>query len=390
MGKRAKKELIVTVQPRYLKATKQEKKVILDEFCKVYGCHRKHAIRLLGRTSTKPATLKAGRKPKYISNELLEALKRIWIDSDLMCSKKLKVTLPLWIPYYPETYGPLTDSTRHQLLDISSATIDRILKPTRSSFPRGFCGTKPGSLLRNQIPIRTNHWDVTKPGFVEADTLAHCGNTMEGDFIWSLTLTDINTAWTESRAVWNKGAEEVVAQIKDIEQSLPFKLLGFDCDNGGEFLNHHLIRHFAAKNYAVTFTRSRPNHKNDNPHVEQKNWHHIRHLFGYDRFDDPRLVPLMNDLYAHEWSLLQNHFVPTFKLLSKERLNSKYRKRYEKPAKTPYQRIMESPHVDRVTKNALRNLHATLNPFALKASIQKKLKTIFEYVSVTSNVRQRI
>ena len=231
---------------------------------------------------------------------------------------------------------------------------------------------------------------MTQPGFMEADTVAHCGNSLAGDFVWSITLTDILTGWTEIRATWGKGETGVVTQIEEVEKRLPFKLLGFDCDNGSEFLNWHLIRYFTEKRkQKVQMTRSRPYRKNDNAHVEQKNWTHVRHLFGYDRFDDPRLVELMNDLYQNEWSLYQNYFMPTQKLVKKEKINSKYRRKYDK-AKTPYQRVLESKYIDEEVKMALAILHQQLNPFKLKTAIEKKLRNIFKYVKANKKPRKKI
>lgn len=388
MSKAVLHDYLEAILPRYRKAPRHQKKLILDEFCKVCDIHRKHAIRLLCKKPRKPSR-KVGRRPFYASTEFMTVLKRIWLASDQMCSKKLKSTIALWLPYYSETYGPVSPETAEQLLKVSSATIDRLLASTRLKHPKGLTGTKPGTLLRNQIPIRTHHWDISQPGYVEADTVALCGNSLDGDFVWTLTLTDILTAWTESRAVWNKGAEAVCNQIKNIEQYLPFLLLGFDTDNGSEFLNYHLVRYFANKDYDVAFTRGRPYHKNDNAHVEQKNWSHIRHLFGYDRFEKPELVPLMNDLLTNEWSLYQNFFCPTLKLKTKHKIGSRYIKHYETP-RTPYQRIMESEQVPNEKKESLIRLASSLNPFQLKNAINRKLKAIFALVSVTSNVRQRI
>lgn len=270
---------------------------------------------------------------------------------------------------------------RAQLLKLSPATIDRLLKPLRTLHKRrGLPGTRPGYLLKTHIPIKTDHWDVTQPGFLEADTVAHGGDSTAGYFVWSITLTDILTGWTEIRATWNKGAEGVLEQIKNIEKILPFSLKDFDCDNGSEFLNWHLLRYFSEdRKNSVQFTRSRPYQKNDNAHVEQKNWTHVRHLFGYDRFDDPRLVDLMNDRYQNEWSLYQNHFMPTQKLLEKVKINSKYKRKYSKP-KTAYERLLESSDVDAEVKMNKALLHQTLNPFELKKSIEQKLKKIFKWV----------
>jgi len=389
MGGNSRREYLRAIRQRYVEASREEKGVILREFCAVCSYHRKHAIRLLnGRRSV--ARRKPGRKPVYHSTELLRALKRIWLATDQMCSKKLVAAIPLWLPFYEETYERLSDEVRTKLLSISAATIDRLLAPIRArTRPKGLGGTKPGSLLRNQIPIRTHNWDISQPGFMEADTVAHCGNSMAGDFVWSLTLTDIHTGWTECRATWNNGATGVIKQIKNIENDLPFELQGFDCDNGSEFLNHQLVRYFTDHKPRVKFTRSRPYKKNDNAHVEQKNWSHVRQLLGYDRLDNPELVDLINNLYANHWSMYQNHFCPTLKLLEKKRINSKYMKKYEAP-RTPYQRLMESTHLSEEQKIQLNACHQNLNPFKLKRTIERKLKVIFKMVTVTSNVRKRI
>jgi hypothetical protein len=267
---------------------------------------------------------------------------------------------------------------------MSPATIDRLLQPVRIQYKKGRCGTKPGTLLKNQIPIKTSNWDATEPGFFEADTVAHCGNSMAGDFVWSLSFTDIATSWTENRAVWNKGAHGVLTQIKDIESELPFEIQGFDCDNGSEFLNYHLLRYLTDRpQKPVKFTRSRPYRKNDNAHVEQKNWSHVRQLFGYDRFGDHRLVDLINDLYKNEWPLYNNFFCPTLKLKSKHRVKSKYVKTYEFP-QTPYQRLILSETVSSEAKQKLTETFLKLNPFSLKKMIESKLKLIFNTLRKSS------
>ena len=389
MGGNSRQEYLAAILERYHQSTREEKGLILQEFCAVCGYHCKHAIRLLNRRRKRPRG-RPGRKPVYHSTELLRALKRIWLATDQMCSKKLVAAIPLWLPFYERAYEKLSDEVENQLLSISAATIDRLLAPTRArTRPRGLCATRPGSMLRNQIPIRTHNWDISQPGFMEADTVAHCGNSLAGNFIWSLTLTDIHTGWTECRATWNNGATGVIQQIKNIEASLAFELKGFDCDNGSEFLNHHLLRYFTDHKPRVKFTRSRPYKKNDNAHVEQKNWSYVRQLLGYDRLDNPKLVKLINSLYANQWSRYQNHFCPTLKLLEKKRINSKYYKKYETP-QTPYQRLMLSSHISDDNKKALNNLHQTLDPFVLKRQIDRQLKAIFKLVPVTSNVRKRI
>lgn len=379
------------IRYRYARCKRKGKSKLLNELCDLYGYNRKYLLQFFNHLTGKKHE-RRGRKIKYEPyDDLLEPLTRIWLASDQLCSKRLKEAIPIWLPFYEETYRAISDEIRHQLLSMSTGTLDRLLKSSRVRYKRhGLTGTKPGYLLKNQIPIKTDNWDVTQPGFMEADTVAHCGNSLAGEFVWSLTLTDILTGWTESRATWGKGETGVVEQLENIEKMLPFALLGFDCDNGSEFLNWHLMRYLSDnRKQKVQFTRSRPYKKNDNAHVEQKNWTHVRQLFGYDRFDQPILVGLMNDLYCTEWSLYQNHFIPKQKLLSKEKINSKYRKKYEK-AKTPYKRIIESAHIDNEKKMELALLHQTLNPFELKKKIEKKLRKIFRYVTVNTKPRTKI
>lgn len=373
---------------RYLRSGRKVKTQILDELCDLHGYNRKYLIQLFHfRTGKK--YLRRGRKQEYKPEELAEPLKRIWLASDQMCSKKLKAALPAWLPHYAAMYEPLPADVEAKLLKMSHSTIDRMLQPYRVKYKRhGLTGTKPGYLLKNQIPIKTDNWDVTQPGFMEADTVAHCGNSMAGDFAWSLTLTDISTAWTEIRATWNKGSAGIIEGIKDIEKHLPFKLLGFDCDNGSEFLNWHLLHYFTEERpKKVQVTRSRPYKKNDNAHVEQKNWTHVRHLFGYDRFDRQKVVKLMNDLYRNEWSLYQNYFIPNMKLIEKTKVNSKYKKKYDTP-KTAYQRIMLSEHISQKEKDKRKAVYGSLSPFQLKIAIENKLKVIFSMV--TRNKRPRV
>jgi hypothetical protein len=380
MSSRSKREYLEAIYLRYKRAFRKEKAVILDEFCATCGYHRKHAIRLLRkfRRFIKPKHKKKGRKSLYNKNAIVKPLKRIWLAANLPCSKRLKAILPLWLPGYLQSHGDLDEEVTDSLLTISHATIDRILKPIRVKYKgRGRSTTKPGTLLRIQIPIKTNQWDESRPGFLEADTVAHCGTSMAGMFAFTIDGVDIATGWTEQRAVWGKGERDVLVQIKDIEQSLPFDLLGFDCDNGSEFLNHHLLRHFSERKQPVQFTRSRAYHKDDNSHVEQKNWTHVRQWLGYHRFDNPDIVPLLNDLYKQEWRLFHNFFCPSVKLISKQRVASKTIKHYDSP-KTPFQRIMESPYVAEDIKHSLTSVFKILNPFDLRKAIEDKLNKIFK------------
>lgn len=380
MGKNDKKAYLEAIRGRYRKASRTDKSRILDEFCAVCRYHRKYALRRLNQSTKKRVTQKSGRPSRYNVIEVMTPLRAIWLATDQMASKRLKAAMPLWLPYYEEAHGILADDVRYKLLRVSASSMDRLLAPVRAqSGKRGLSGTKPGTLLKNQIPLQGQAWDVSQPGFIEADTVAHCGNSLAGDFVWSLTMTDLYSGWTECRATWNKGADGVMQQIKAIQQALPFAVKGFDCDNGSEFLNWHLLRYFQTRKPPVQFTRSRPYHSNDNAHVEQKNWSCVRQLFGYERFANARLVNGMNDLYANEFSLLTNFFCPTMKLTDKTRVGSKIVKKYAVP-ETPAQRLLNHESLTHKQKQRLIDTQAALNPFALRAAIQKKLRAIFKLV----------
>jgi len=288
--------------------------------------------------------------------------------------------IPLWMPGYVKEYGALSLDVIKALYRISPPTIDRILKPLRAKYRlRGRCTAKPGTLLRKQIPVKTDQWDESRPGFVEADTVAHCGESTEGDYVNTVDVVDIATSWSEQRAVWGKGEIGVLAALKEVESSMPFPVLGFDADNGSEFINHHLMRHFAERVRPVQFTRSRPYHKDDNAHVEQKNWTHVRQWFGYHRLDKRRIADMMNELYRSEWRLYNNFFQPSVRLIEKKVVASKTLKRYDSP-KTPYERVLESKEVDLKIKLSLKEQFEVLNPFRLRKAIESKLKRIFDYL----------
>jgi hypothetical protein len=380
MGKTERRAYLDAIRTRYRRANKADKTTILNEFCAVCGYHRKYALRLLGkpfrRKPKRPG--KPGPASRYDIPELVTALRTIWLASDQLCSKRLKAALPLWLPHYDTGDEPLSAGTLLLLSTISASTIDRLLKPIRVKLGyRGLSGTKPGTLLKKHIPIQAGAWDVTTPGFMEADTVAHCGDSLAGDFVWSLTMTDICTGWTECRATWNKGADGVMTQIKAIQVALPFAIKGFDCDNGSEFLSWHLLRYFQSHTQPIQFTRSRPYHSNDNAHVEQKNWSCVRQLFGYDRLSDPKMVKRMNEVYANEFSLFTNFFCPTLKLVSKAREGSKWVRKHSKPI-TPAQRLIEHSEMPQATKDKLQAQMKTLNPFLIQQRLQVKLKAVFK------------
>lgn len=378
----AKAEWFLRFKDRYRKAGRIRKSQLLDEIAELHCIHRKTAIRLLSpqKRGRNPAPRKRGRRSKYDVPEFIAALRLVWKETDFMCSRLLHSAMAEWVPSTERHHGGFSPEVQKLLYAISVPTIDRKLKPYRFVHKGG---TKPGSLLRTEIPIQGSVWDETRPGFVEADTVAHCGNSLQGLFVWSLTLTDLATQWTECRAVWHKAADGVVTQIKDAEAHFPFDLLGFDCDNGSEFLNNYLVSYFSEKRRKYidfTFTRSRPYHKNDNAHVEQKNWTHPRRLFGRERLDELELVKPMNDLYTNEFSLLRNHFYPNLKLSEKVMLKSRFKRRYDDP-KTPYQRVLESSLIGDDTKQRLRQLHETLDPIELSRTIHLKQKRIQKLLS---------
>jgi hypothetical protein len=286
--------------------------------------------------------------------------------------------LPDWLNHYKAPgYGPFIEK---ELLSMGHATIERILRPYRAEMGRRLrSGTKPGH-LKFKIPMKPFDRNVAVPGYMEADTVAHCGESLSGEFLWSLTAVDRLLGWTECRAVWNKLSQEVVEAVDDIESSVPFVLKGLSTDNGGEFINKLLISHLGPNKKRKTdvfMTRGRPYKKNDQCYVEQKNYTHVRKLLGYDRIDCPRTKQLVNDLYKNEWSLLQNFFIPQVKLIEKIRVGAKYKRKHSKPI-TPYHRLMECPQIAEETKKQLAAKYASLNPFKLKVSIELKLRRIWD------------
>ena len=360
---------------------------MLDELCELSGYGRKHAIKVLGGKLPIPGEKerRGGPRRRYGEAER-EVLREIWLAAEQPCGKRLQAALPLWLPYYEAERSVLEGALRKRVLKMSAATIDRLLAPCRVALgSRGRCGTRPGTLLRRQIPVRTEHWDVAGPGWIEADTVAHCGESMAGDFVWSLTMTDVQTQWTETRAVWNKGQHGVRGRIAEVEEALPFAILGFDSDNGGEFLNWHLVDYFQGRPAPVAFTRSRAYRKNDNARVEQKNWTHVRQLVGYERLAAPAQAELLNELYAREWGQFRNFFCPVMKHLRTEVEGSRKKRVYDRP-QTPFERLKACGSANREQVAELEKVRGTLNPFALKRSIEKKLRRMFR-ASATSQLK---
>jgi hypothetical protein len=361
---------------RYKNRGIQGKAQLLDQLCQDYGYHRKHAIRLLNSTS---GIKKSPPGPESKYEGLVEVVQRIWTAAEQPCGKRLAEALPLWLPHYQRHYGRLLPSQRQLADQVSAATLDRLLQPARAQTPwRGLGGAKPGTLLRQQIPIQGEVWNEKRAGFLEADSVAHCGSSLAGNFIWSLTFTDLASAWTSGRVVWNKGAAGVLEQTRQVEEQLPFALLGLDFDNGTEWLNWHLIRYLQERIRPVKVTRSRPYHKDDNAHVEQKNWMWPRQLLGYGRLEEPELVEPINRIYREIWEPLQNFFLPCMKLVEKKRIGARWKRQHDAP-QTAYQRLLKLGVLTRQKRRQMRERFESLDPFALHQQLEKALRPVLAH-----------
>lgn len=378
-----KRSYLNEIRLRYQNHTKKrEKTLILNEFCNVCRYSRKYAIRIL-QGQVQPRLNKPGPKRKY-DEVFTDHLVALWEATGRVCSKKLKYAIPHWLPFYKDA----TADVNALLLQVSSSTIDRLLKPYRQGKRKGISGTRP-SLIKNKIPLKLLDEEIKYPGFIEADTVAHCGESLSGEFAWTLTMTDLFSGWTENRALWRKTGASVVKQVGRIEKRLPFDLTGFACDNGSEFLNTELHNYLVRnRQIPLNFVRRRPYKKNDNAHVEQKNFTHVRQLIGYDRIDEEHLVGLMNEIYQAYFNPLQNFFIPSMKLVKKERHGSVVRKFYDEP-KTPYQRLLDSGYVPKLQKKKLKEQYRQKDPFFIRRELDKKLKELFDYLDKKRNLRYR-
>jgi hypothetical protein len=376
MGKRTKWEYFRAIYQRYQKASLSMKTQILEEFCHVCGYNRKYAItKLNGPTPQFKPPAKRPRRSLTYSSQALSILQAVWEASGYPWSVRLKALLPLWLPWVKKHYS-LTPKIEQQLLSISPRQIDRRLKGIKTRLQRRLYGrTKPGTLLKHHIPIKTDSWDVKTPGFTEIDLVSHSGSSEKGEFIYSLNVTDIYSTWVETRAVMGKGQYGVKTAMEDIEQRLPFKLLGIDSDNGSEFINYHLKAFCDQRK--IQFTRGRPYKKDDNAHIEQKNWTHVRKILGYLRYDSPTALEAINDLYINELGSMMNLFLPSVKLVEKSRVGSRLKRTYDPPT-TPLDRLAACKLADPARLHELKNLRASLDPFKLSQIIEQKLDRIFE------------
>ena len=378
MSLSAKREYLMAIRDRYRKATRSEKSYILDEFCAVCGHHRKHAIRLLTKPLT-PRTHRRGAKVTY-DQDFMKHLVTLWHAMGRICSKRLKAGIPEWLEYYPQ---PISGEQRKLLLQISPSTIDRKLMPHRKQANGKSTTRRSKWWYKSRIPIQsTEPIEENNPGYIMADTVAHCGESVGGSFVNTLTVTDLGSTWTENRAMWTKNQSEVTAAMSQIENALPFKIKSFKSDSGTEFINQHLYTYFVDRDEPVMFFRTRPYRKNDNCHVEQKNFTHVRVLFGYNRLTDQSIVELMNEIYEGYWNPLQNFFIPSQKISSKKRIGPRIIKTFTDP-KTPFQRLMESDEFPQAKKDELKRLKSKLNPFILRLELEQKLN---EYCKMTENM----
>ena len=370
-----RREVLKKLRRRYERAGAEHKRKLLDQAQELLGYHRKAAIRSLRAPMVEPAPrMISGRPVSYEPRVLLPWLRPIWQATDYACGRRLAAMLPEWVPAYEQHERKMPGEVREKLLSASGRTLDRLLEPLRGQ-GAGRSLTRPGTLLRHQIPIRGSVWEEGKAGWLEVDTVALCGGSVAGEFVWMLDGVDYATTWVELRAMWGRGQVGTLAALRDVEASLPFELLGLDSDNGGEFLNYHVLRWLQKRSRPVFMTRSRPNKKDDNAHVEQKNWTHIRQCFGYERHDNPEVVELINALVKGAYGQLLNYFHASLKLESKEFIDGRLKRVYGEP-QTPLARVLASAEVRPQTKRRLEQEKARLNPFALKQSVVRSLKAI--------------
>jgi hypothetical protein len=374
MGPASVREYIRAISKRYATTTAAAKRHMLDEFCATTGYHRKSAIRALGRPPRPTSSSHHRGRPQAYREQVVGVLAAIWEAAGYPWSSRLKALLPLWLPWAKHRFA-IPPAVEQQLLTISRGTIDRRLQSRKRQLKRRLYGrTKPGTLLKHQIPIKTERWETTAPGFVEVDLVSHSGNSADGEFLQSLNVTDIHTTWVETRAVLGKGQRVVRAALEEMQTAMPFALQGLDSDNGVEFINAHLFRYCQTQH--IQFTRGRPYKKDDNAHIEQKNWTHVRKLLGYDRYDSLAALEAINDLYRNELRLMMNLFQPSVKLLRKVRVGSKLKRVYDAP-QTPLDRLLASPQGDPEKIAALAELRSRLDPFVLATAIDRKLSDIY-------------
>jgi hypothetical protein len=374
---------VALVAGRYREAPGHQKSAILDEFVAVTGYARKYAIRLLRRPELVASGPIRRPRPRRYGGEVQAALELAWAAANQICAKRLAPFLPDLVASL-ERHGHLTvsEQTRAQLLQISPATADRLLQTRRrAEQPRGISTTKAGSLLKHQIPVRTfTDWDDVRPGFLEADLVAHCGARAAGSYLYSLVLSDVATGWTECLALPHRSQEAVLQALDMAGRLLPFPLLGLDTDNGSEFLNQELLAY--CQRERITFTRGRAYKKNDQCYVEQKNGSIVRALVGYDRFEGELAYRQLIELYRAV-RLYVNGFQPSMKLRTKERAGSKVTRTYH-DARTPLQRLAASTALPHDIRDRLLALFAALDPVRLLQQLHTLQEALWRHAVVAS------
>jgi len=373
----SKKELIDEIKPRYLKATKIKKGLMLDEFCLNTGYNRNYAIRIMQAGCDYHRVEREGRKKrkqKY-GADVMAVIIKIWELLEYPCGARLQPSLiPMVESMERAKEIAVSHLVKEQLKLITARTLDRRLKRERivRKLNRSRGTTRHGSLLKSSIPIRITNWDTSEVGFMEMDTVAHNGGDPSGECLYSLDMTEIYSGWSEQIAVMGKGEAGVILAVNEIKNVLPFELKGMD--SRSEFVNWHMVRY--CEQHKLFFTRSRPDRKNDNAYVEQKNNTHIRKWIGYDRFDNATQQKAINDLYRNELRLFNNFFRPVMKILSKEKINNSICRKIYDVAQTPFQRLVDSNQISEKKKEKLQKLYLSLNPVELKKTINQKLRYI--------------
>ena len=375
MSQTTRQEVLQKLRQRYATAGREHKHKLLNQAQELLGYHRKAAIRALGGVAPVRAPfVRTGRPVTFAPNTLLPWLRPLWAATDYACGQRLVAMLPEWVPAFEAHVRRMPTDVRETLLAASGRTLDRLLAPLRLGAPNR-CPTRPGTLLRQQIPIRGKVWEEGVAGWLEVDTVALCGGSVADEFVWVVDGVDYATTWVELRAIWGRGQAATLAALQDMEVSLPFPLLGLDSDNGGEFINHHVMRWLQQRPQPVFMTRSRPYKKDDNAHVEQKNWTHVRQCLGYKRHDNPEVVALINTLVKGPYGQLHNYFHASLKLESKTTEAGRIRRHYG-PAQTPLKRVLASEQVSAATKTRLQAEKGRLNPLVLQEEVARSLKVI--------------
>ena len=381
---------------RYQVMSRFDKRFFLNQLEQDFGCHRKSFIRLYGKlmrrrvTNEHPEILKPteepifrllkrrGRPPVYDDADLIWWLQTLWIDMNQVSEELMHPMIPEWLAKIDDPR--LTQELREKLLAVSPSTIERLIRSyKKENRKKIFCATQKSRAknLLMKIPVRVHNFCAPAAGYLEGDTVAHCGNSLEGTFAWTLNVVDHKTHWTEQVVFLGKTGENVVAGTIQLRARLPFPIISYHTDGGSEFINDIFYTYLSNPKDFITQTHGRAYKKNDQARVEQRNWSHVRTIFGYERIATQELVDLMNSIYSNEWRLLNNFFTATKKQIEKTRVGAKFKRKFDKP-RTPYQRVLDDETVSQIQKEQLRATYAQLNPFELKKSLDRKLKTFYD------------